>query len=354
MPNRNRTLDGTRLGGGSEVWIVLTLAIILGIAIAPGSARAQCVVQESEQIRSPGPAWFGYASLDGNVALVSAPLDDGAEPGSGTVFAYRFNGSAWDLEQRIYSKHGRTGDVFGFAHDLRGDLAVIASSEARNRRSGVDVFRFDGRHWIEEQRLRAFDETDFAQVGTVAVFGDTIAVGAYDPGDFGRKSGAVYLFRFDGDHWVEEQRITASDRSPGDNFGISVALDADRMIVGSDLEAAYVYRRDGSRWVEEQRLTASDGDRRRGFGHSVSIEDPVVVIGAPRDDEMGPGAGAAYVFRSADGRWSPLQKLTASDGSSGDAFGYADLDRDQILVGAFRAQEAGRDTHEDLVPIEVV
>ena len=63
--------------------------------------------------------------------------------------------------------------------------------------------------------------------------------------------------------WPSEIKIEASDGMDENTFGHSVSIDGDVCVVGAyrDNEtrgAVYVYRFDGSDWVEEQKLTASD------------------------------------------------------------------------------------------------
>jgi hypothetical protein len=62
----------------------------------------------------------------------------------------------------------------------------------------------------------------------------------------------------------EVAKLTASDGAEGDFFGVSVSLNSDVASIGAygddgDVGSVYVYRFDGSTWVEEQKLTAGDG-----------------------------------------------------------------------------------------------
>jgi len=72
---------------------------------------------------------------------------------------------------------------------------------------------------------------------------------------------------------------------------------------------------------EVGKLTAGDGAPQDGFGFSVAADADVAVIGAPGDDDLGGGAGAAYVFERFGGTWAEVAKLTAADGAAGDLFG---------------------------------
>jgi hypothetical protein len=155
-----------------------------------------------------------------------------------------------------------------------------------------------------------------------------------------------------------EQRIWPPDRIAGDQFGISVAVDASMdgpyLVVGafrSDQVApsagkVHVFRQEpGILWQQVEELFAPDGDASDLFGRAVAIDGNTLVVGAPdaRKDANNPTAGAVYIFeRESDGPgWTFEQKLTASDGVNGDDFGWAlAIDSDKIVVGALE-KDAG-------------
>ena len=45
---------------------------------------------------------------------------------------------------------------------------------------------------------------------------------------------------------------------------------------------------------KEAKLTASDGEAGDQFGHSVSVSKNAIVVGAPYDDDKGLDSGSAY------------------------------------------------------------
>ena len=111
------------------------------------------------------------------------------------------------------------------------------------------------------------------------------------------------MFKRTGTTWVQEQKLTASDKASDDRFGISVSIDGERALIGAYVDddggdatgSAYVFKRTGTNWVEEQKLTASDKAVDDQFGISVSIDGGRALIGAYWDDGGGNDAGSAYV-----------------------------------------------------------
>ncbi|HEU4433080.1 MAG TPA: FG-GAP repeat protein [Pyrinomonadaceae bacterium] len=90
-------------------------------------------------------------------------------------------------------------------------------------------------------------------------------------------------------------------------------------------------------FFNEQKLTASDGTTGDFFGNSVAVSGSILVVGAPFDSTGGHSAqGSAYVFKREGGNWVEEQKLTASDGAAGDQFGRSvAISGSTIVVGAW-------------------
>ena len=64
--------------------------------------------------------------------------------------------------------------------------------------------------------------------------------------------GAAYIFRYNGNDWIEEAKLTASDRETLDQFGFSVSIDETVAVIGTyNSESAYVFRYDGTDWIQE-------------------------------------------------------------------------------------------------------
>ena len=85
--------------------------------------------------------------------------------------------------------------------------------------------------------------------------------------------------------------------------------------------AAYVFVRSGSTWTQQQKLTASDGLTSDQLGGAVALVGNTAVVGARENNFGASRNGKVYVFLRSGTTWSQQQKLTASDGSSLDAFG---------------------------------
>jgi len=205
-----------------------------------------------------------------------------------------------------------------------------------------------------ETKLTASDATTEDRFGNaVAISGNFAIVGAEleesnSAPPANGSSGAAYVYRQTAGQWVEEVKLTASDADFGDLFGTSVAIEGNLAVIGAKHNSdagrrsgsAYVFRYTNGQWIEEAKLTASDAAEGDFFGHDVAISDETILISGYSNDDIGSASGSAYVFQYTNGQWIEEAKLTASDATSGDLFGYAlDIDNDTIVIGAYRKND---------------
>ena len=145
------------------------------------------------------------------------------------------------------------------------------------------------------------------------------------------------------DDYAQIAKLVASDPATDDYFGISAAISGDTVVIGSFYDggtnsgSAYVFRTSdgGATYVEVAKLTAADAAAYDEFGRSVAIDGDTIVIGANQYDNS--GTGVAYVFRTSDGgaTYGQVAKLTASDAAGSDKFGYSvAIDGGIIVAGA--------------------
>ena len=260
---------------------------------------------------------------------------------------------------KLLASDGQVEDRFGSAIDLDGDIAVIGAPDddahADNIGSAYIFTRDSSGTWAESAKLVPSDGTwgdSFG--GTVAVDGDVVVIGARLHDALGDNSGAVYVFTRDSaDSWAETTRLTASDGARGDQFGWSVDVNRDTVIVGaiysdatgSFTGSAYVFVRDDSgTWSEQAKLLPADVARYDEFGSSVAVDEDSALVGAANDDDNGRNSGSAYIFtRSRSGEWTERAKLLAGDGVEKDGFGLSvDLHGDTALIAApYNGSRAG-------------
>jgi len=313
-----------------------TSAVVLAITAGEAAAEQKITFQEQGLGQNVGVGLRDVAaSGDVLVAGWTRGTTPAGLPPPGTVRVYRLTSGAW-AEVDALGPSDSADWAFGEQVAIGGD--VIAASTLAGGAS-VDVFRSDGTSWIAEQNLVPSTIVNDAGFGwALAVLGDRIVVGA--PGDgaiFGERSGSVFVYRWNGSSWDEEQKLTASDSTELANFGSSVALAPGRIVVGADGDdegtgAVYVFGWNGSSWDEEQKLVASDGEEHDVLGAEVATAGDVIVAAARWEE-------AVYVFRWNGSSWAEEQKITASDAAPGDGFGHRIAVEGNLIVTGARSDD---------------
>ena len=252
------------------------------------------------------------------------------------------------LVQQAYLKASNSdpGDKFGHAMAMDGNTLVIGAPREDGGATGVNG-----------------DQSDNTQPD----------------------AGAVYIFVRDGNSWSQQAYLKASNSQGsapgdlfGDEFGTSVSISGDTIVVGAPTEdsnatgvggdqsnnsarrsgAAYVFVRNGTTWTQQAYLKASNARATHVFGSSVSIDGDVLVVGAPGENSTATGVnnddgshdvntpgldtGAAYVFiRNKSDQWIQEAYLKASNTGEDDRFGEAvSISGSTVVVGAWREDSA--------------
>ncbi len=294
---------------------------------------------------------FGYTIvLDGDTAVVAATLDDEWSTDSGAIYIFRYNGTNWVQEMKWVGGEGTTNrtedhDQFGYSVAIDGDTVVAGAPYHPTGDYGAAyVFFRNGSVWTEQTILLASDQNGGDQFGaSVDVSGDTLLVGAPMNDDGGSNSGAVYVFTRTGTTWTEQTKLIASDDAAGDEFGHAVSLEGDTALIGawrdddggSNTGSVYVFTRTAGVWTQQTKLNAADRVAADNFGNAISLDGNTAVIGKSGDD--GPNnSGAGYIFVGSGSSWGQQAKLKAADATGFDQFGTTvSVSGDRVVVGAY-------------------
>lgn len=237
-----------------------------------------------------------------------------------------------NLTYQAYLKASNTGsnDLFGFGMSLSGNTLVIGARFESSGATGING-----------------DQNNDSAVG----------------------AGAAYVFVRTGTNWTQQAYLKASNTDSNDQFGTSVGISSDTIVVGARFEsssstgvngnegdnsapnagAAYVFVRNGTNWTQQAYLNASNTGAGDTFGQRLAISGDTIVVGAPLEDSNATGingdggnnttadSGAAYVFVRNGTNWTQQAYLKASNTGTGDNFGqFVAISGDTIVVGAFQ------------------
>lgn len=252
----------------SNFWHIIPVAII---AFASSSAPGQntCPIHELsifDQGVAQGGAQSGAAvAVSGEYAAVGAPFDSAGAPNSGSVRLYRLSGASWQYQGALVASDGTTGDRFGAA---------------------------------------------------IAMDGNILVVGAPDDDDAGANYGAVYIFERFGSLWIQTAKITPPGATTDDYFGRAVAVEGSRLVIGStplspaNRGSVYIYEKSGISWQSKATFSTSSGN----LGAFVSLSGTRVAAAA-QYNVSGSGHSTLYLFELTGSTWSTVASLTPSGGS---------------------------------------
>jgi hypothetical protein len=294
-------------------------------------------------------------------------------PFAGAAYVFVRNGTTWTQQAYLKAPKPKTLDQFGISVAISDDTVVVGAfgedsddvPEDEDNSGGAYVFVRNGTAWTQQAHLTATDPHILDGFGvSVGISGDTVVVGAYGESSF---AGAAHVFVRSGIFWNEQASLQASNSDADDQFGSSVAISGDKIIVGAFGEssdangvngsqsdnsaplagAAYVFVRNATAWSQEAYLKASNSDAGDLFGGSVALSDNTAVVGAGGESSNATGidgdqannsadsAGAAYVFAANGITWSQQAYLKASNTDAVDGFGSrVAVSGDTAIVGA--------------------
>ena len=323
---------------------------------------------------------FGHSvSLWDSTLMIGAPfqnLDDtsgNSKGNAGAVYCYVLSDSGqWNLAQKIVADDRRAGQNFGWDVALKGKRMMVSALRDNwdaNRRNNLlaagSAYFFEqdssGR-WVQSQKISASDRKANARFGFAVDFsGNYAVVGApWETADTTgstllTKAGAAYFYSLDkSNRWIEQQKITASDRDIGNEFGYKVCIDNKHSLISSPFKyvsgvrngTVYIMSFDNFQWIENKTISPIDGanSSNDNFGISLDLNQDRFVIGLLSDlDSNGNRingsrvyrAGAVEIYSKDSTGWNYSHTRVASDQAEGDYFGVAvAMHRNMVLVGA--------------------
>jgi len=327
-------------------------SLLLLISASP-LACSQTPLQD--ELLAPNGApndYFGQSvSLYGSLALIGAFQDDiGGNANQGTAYVFDCSSSPCIQRAQLNASDGNAGDLFGSSVSLWGTMALVGAYPADvggNTDQGA-AYLFDCSSFpcTQISKLTASDGAASDYFGySVSLSGSFALIGAYGSNS---DRGAAYLFDCSTSSCTEVAKLNVSDGAPLDFFGTSVSLSGSLALVGASSDdvgeninegSAYLFDCSSLPCTEVTNLTASDGAPGILFGNSVSLSGSLALVGAYYLNSL---QGAAYLFDCSSLSCTEVAKLSASDGASGDWFGYSvSLSGTMALVGAVGDEVGG-------------
>ena len=259
-----------------------------------------------KQILTPsdnhGNMHFGTAvAFNENFILVGAKEEQNSGATNGAAYVFSQSEDGWVESQKLESTDPDTR-YMGTSVAIGVDVAVVGAQHFWNAGHAF-IYKRIGNDWLEQTRVFPIDGEKGDAFGSAVAIGDEyVFVGAQNHHEY---RGAVYVYKNIDGLWTQTSKIMASDSEPDDLFGKTILVSDSLLLIGAsranrpntNTGAVYIFRYVEDEWVEELQITTAAAVEDYSFGCSISISDAGIVVGADNargaNDER---TGAAYIY----------------------------------------------------------
>ena len=196
----------------------------------------------------------------------------------------------------VRSENPAAGDAFASSMHLHGDRLAVGAAGVAQEAGAVSLYQLTLSAGLDEvQTVSASDGQPGDRCGETVGRGEgsngerLLAVGAPTADGAGPDTGAVYLFEEVSGSFVERAKLFHSDLQADDRFGNSIVLHGDSVIVGCpgdddlgvDSGTVQVFAPLNGAYVRPAKFEGSSTAARYDFGRSLAIAGDRLVVGAP-------------------------------------------------------------------------
>jgi hypothetical protein len=281
-------------------------------------------------------------AISDNIAVIGDFWDGDMHRGSAHIFAN--NGTTWNQVTTLHSDDPKTGAWFGSHVAISGNTVVITEPHQYKKSGDAYIFTNSRGTWHQIAHLTGDNSTLQTAFGnSVAISGNTLIVG--EP-----LADATHIFSNNNGTWKETARLTSPNHSSTGSFGGAVAISGNVAVIGEHWGGdkhqgdAYIFANNGKTWslittLSPKDWKGSDLNGGANFGSSVAIDGNNVIIGFPsafgeREGTAIGQAGKVYLFTNTNGTWSQVAWLTVQHPTSEGYFGESlGISGNTIVVG---------------------
>jgi hypothetical protein len=355
--------DGSRVGSGA----------VFVYTRSGTEWSQQAYIKASNNFQNSTDDQLGRSvALSGDTIVASANNEDTGDyysnNNTGAAYVFTRSGTAWSEQTILRASNSDVEDKFGHKVDIDNNTLVVSSimedsnqatitngtsssSNNDNEMSGaVYVYTRSGTTWSQQAYIKASnnDGADFFG-NSLSLSGDTLAVSATaedsnqtsitngstsSSDNSANGAGAVYIYTRSGTDWSQQAYIKPSNAIADMNFGTSVSLQGDLLVVGSQSEksssttiinsniassdisksgsgATYVFKRSGTSWSQIAYIKAVNSRTEEYFGTETALDNSTIVVattfeksnqqgitnGTSASSDSSNENGAAYVYR---------------------------------------------------------
>ena len=229
---------------------------------------------------------FGNAvSVSGDTVAVGAPYHNDNDYSYGAVYIYNLIDGAWIEQQKLTPDDHGSFSAFGYSISI-SDETMMIGAERYNNKGRVHVYQFIDGLWVQIQTIVGETNESFGTSVSVSNHRAVITTNF-----------AAYVYKRVNGLWVVEQKLTPSLYA----YGNTASISGDTVVIGSTTDemgkgSAYIFTLMHNSWTEQLRLTTTDSSVEDNFGLGVSIYGNIAVVGSPKTHENGMYQGSAFFY----------------------------------------------------------
>jgi hypothetical protein len=275
---------------------------------------------------------FGFSvSIDSNYAVVGAYKKDGigTDTGRGAAYVFVRTGNAWTQQAKLQAADGAANDHFAYSVGISGGNIIAGTPDdnlgANADQGSIYFFSRNGVLWQQDIRLTlsgAFNHLGYS----VAINGIYAIAGA--PGN---SSAHMYIKGATG--WSLTSSFTKTNE-----FGAAVSIDGHTAAVGNPTfyGNVFVFTRNGfGIWTEQALIISPQQQTEDNFGISVCVRGNQLLIGSPSNLAGNGSPGNAFIFTRTGTSWTNTKRVDDSSPSAYGQFGNSvALDGFNLAIGA--------------------
>jgi len=261
---------------------------------------------------SPEDAFGRTVSLGTDFCAIGSPLDDDLGPTSGSILIFDKNGDGtWSFAEKLLTPSGSEGDELGLSLAVDGQRVLGGAPWAHDGRGEIHLWeRFaPGQSWVHTwfMTMASAGSPDDYFGFSLALEGDRMAAGSYRDDTAGDDAGCIWTMERVFDGWLMQQHFPPSPNAGG-QFGVSLALSGDLLLVGSRFGMAEgiaagsvdVLVRSDAIWTPAYVLPAPDPVAEAEYGWALDVDGDLALVGALEQPASGAVCGWRGLTMSCD------------------------------------------------------
>lgn len=266
----------------------------------------------------------------------------------GAVYIYEWDENNW-VERQILIPPGPYSHHENFGHSLavKDDLLLVgAIRDVYNDiiSGSAYLYKYIQGEYVLIHQFIPFDAKEDQNFGSsVLLTNDLIIIGSLvDSTASGSGSGSIYVYERDDTTWSFFKKYIPEQNSENLAYGVSLAENGEFVFVGSPIlfsfdkpGRVYIYQYNGLSLEFSQIITSNENYTNDRFGFELDACGDSLLVGAVFDTVKGSYSGSAYLFTYEDETWGKKSKIVPSNEEEADDFGRALLvDKDKIIISA--------------------